>query len=79
MALTPQEIDRRFGNPKVVDAGPDASFPHLALYSEFTAFATILSNLIPDSPERTIAFYQLESASLWAHQALKMANSQPKE
>lgn len=67
------ELDHRFGVHKARLEGPAGTDKHHAeMRIQFKAFAQVLDQLLPDSREKTIAFTELETASMWAHKALAM-------
>ena len=69
--LSRDEIANRFGFHKGTIEGPNATAPrHAALRHEFSNFATMLDAVLPDGRAKSVAFTELETASMWAHKAI---------
>lgn len=69
--LGPEEIESRFGFHKGTIEGPNATAPrHAALREAFKLFAQHLDDNLPNSRAKSIAFTELEAASMWAHKAI---------
>lgn len=70
MALGRSEIEGRFGRHKAALEGPAAPEEHAKLREKWMAFAEELDTLLEDGRAKSIAFTELESASMWTHKAL---------
>lgn len=69
--ITSNEVRSRFGFHKASLEGPDATLPkHSKLRVLFTEFAEVLNDMLPDGRNKSVAFTELESASMWAHKAV---------
>lgn len=65
------DIQNRFGFHKATIEGPNATGPqHHRLRVEFMKFATLLDEALPDGRAKSLAFTELESASMWTHKAI---------
>lgn len=65
------EIENRFGFHKAAIEGPGAATErHARLRKEFKAFANRLDAMLPHGREKSVAFTELENASMWAHKAV---------
>lgn len=65
------EIENRFGFHKGTIEGPNATAPrHAELRRAFASFATLLDDMIDDGRAKSVAFTELENASMWAHKAI---------
>lgn len=65
------EIENRFGFHKGTIEGPNASAPrHRDLRLEFRKFAEMLDEVLPDGRAKSVAFTELENASMWSHKAI---------
>lgn len=65
------EIQNRFGFHKGTIEGPNATTPrHANLRKQFMALATLLDHSLPDGRAKSVAFTELETASMWAHKAI---------
>ena len=66
-----EEIENRFGFHKGTIEGPNATAPqHADLRVKFTDFAELLDVVLPDGRAKSLAFTELETASMWAHKAI---------
>ena len=66
-----EEIQNRFGFHKGTIEGPNATAPrHADLRTSFMGFATMLDDVLPDGRAKSVAFTELEAASMWAHKAI---------
>lgn len=71
MALGPVEIEHRFGFHKATVEGENATLPrHTELRVKFREFAEFLDILLPAGRATSVAFTELENASMWAHKAI---------
>lgn len=65
------EIEHRFGFHKATIEGENATLPkHRSVRVEFREFAAFLDEVLPDGRAKTIAFMELENASMWSHKAI---------
>jgi hypothetical protein len=65
------EIQNRFGFHKGTIEGDNASAPkHRNLRIEFMEFANFLDRVLPEGRARSVAFTELETASMWAHKSI---------
>lgn len=72
------EIENRFGTHKATIEGPNATLPkHVDLRQEFKDFASYLDVVLPAGRLKSLAFTELEVASMWSHKAI--AESAPLE
>ena len=66
-----QEIENRFGFHKATIEGPNATAPrHADLRVKFREFAEMLDEVLPDGRAKSVAFTELETASMWCHKAI---------
>lgn len=71
MALGPAEIEHRFGFHKATIEGDNATLPkHRDTRLRFREFAEFLDGVLPDGRAKSVAFTELENASMWAHKAI---------
>lgn len=69
--LGPAEIEHRFGFHKATIEGGHATLPkHREIRVLFREFAEELDRILPAGRARSVAFTELESASMWAHKAI---------
>lgn len=65
------EIEQRFGFHKATIEGDEATAPaHVTLRIEFRRFAEELDAFLPNGRAKSLAFTELENASMWAHKAI---------
>lgn len=65
------EIEHRFGFHKATIEGPNATLPkHRDTRLLFREFAERLDEILPKGRAKSIAFTELEDASMWAHKAI---------
>lgn len=65
------EIEHRFGFHKATIEGENATLPkHRELRLAFKAFAEQLNKVLPEGRAKSVAFTELENASMWAHKAV---------
>ena len=65
------DIENRFGFHKGTIEGENATAPkHRDLRIAFMQFAEVLANALPAGRAKSLAFTELESASMWAHKAI---------
>ena len=71
MPLGSEEIEHRFGFHKATIEGENATLPkHRLTRLRFRAFAEELDKILPDGRAKSVAFTELENASMWAHKAI---------
>jgi len=71
MALGSAEIEHRFGFHKATIEGANATLPaHRDTRLKFRLFAGFLDEVLPDGRAKSVAFTELENASMWAHKAI---------
>lgn len=71
MSMTPQEIEHRFGFHKATVEGENATLPrHRELRLAYRKFAELLEEVLPDGRAKSVAFTELETASMWSHKAV---------
>lgn len=71
MAFTSHEIEGMFGNHKATIEGPEATLPkHKELRVKFKELAYFLDDVLPDGRQKSIAFTELENASMRSHKAI---------
>lgn len=71
MPITPEEIEHRFGFHKATVEGANATLPkHRELRLAFREFAEMLEDVLPDGRAKSVAFTELENASMWSHKAI---------
>lgn len=69
--LGKEEIEHRFGYHKATVEGENATLPrHRALRLKFREFGEFLDEVLPDGRAKSVAFTELENASMWAHKAV---------
>jgi hypothetical protein len=69
--LGKDEIENKFGFHKATVEGENATLPrHRDLRLKFREFAEFLDTLLPEGRAKTVAFTELETASMWAHKAI---------
>ena len=67
----PEEIEHRFGFHKATIEGDNATLPkHRDLRLEFRKFAEMLDEVLPQGRAKSVAFTELENASMWSHKAI---------
>lgn len=66
-----EAIEHRFGFHKATVEGENATLPmHRDTRLLFRAFAETLDHLLPEGRAKSVAFTELENASMWAHKAI---------
>jgi hypothetical protein len=71
LALTTHEIENRFGFHKATIEGDNATLPkHRDTRVKFREFAEWLDQVLPDGRAKSVAFTELENASMWAHKSI---------
>lgn len=66
-----EEIEHRFGFHKATNEGPNATLPtHRATRLKFRELAEWLDLALPEGRAKSVAFTELENASMWAHKAI---------
>lgn len=71
MALGSTEIENRLGFHKATIEGENATLPkHRDTRLKFREFAEWLDANLPDGRAKSVAFTELENASMWAHKAI---------
>jgi hypothetical protein len=69
--LGAEEIEHRFGFHKATIEGPNATLPvHREVRLLFREFAEKLDALLPPGRAKSVAFTELENASMWTHKAI---------
>lgn len=67
----PGEIEHRFGFHKATVEGPEATLPlHREIRLKFREFASFLDEALPAGRAKSVAFTELENASMWSHKAI---------
>lgn len=65
------EIEHRFGFHKATIEGENATLPlHRDTRLLFREFAERLDEILPPGRAKSVAFTDLENASMWAHKAI---------
>lgn len=65
------EIEHRFGFHKATIEGPNATLPkHRDTRLKFREFAEFLDEVLPPGRAKSVAFTELENASMWSHKAI---------
>lgn len=65
------EINNRFGFHKATVEGANATAPqHAQLREDFMQLAEWLDEILPDGRAKSVAFTELENASMWAHKSI---------
>ncbi|QPX71451.1 hypothetical protein SscP1EGY_54 [Streptomyces phage SscP1EGY] len=71
MPLGVEEIENRFGFHKATIEGDDATKPkHADIRAAFKDFAEYLDDVLPDGRYKSLAFTELEVASMWSHKSV---------
>jgi hypothetical protein len=71
MALGNEEIENRFGFHKATVEGENATAQvHRDLRLMFRDFAEYLDVILPEGRAKSVAFTELETASMWSHKAI---------
>lgn len=69
--LGEEEIKNRFGFHKGTIEGDNATVPkHAELRSIFVQMAKLLDERLPDGRAKSVAFTELQNASMWSHFAI---------
>lgn len=69
--LGAEEIEHRFGFHKATIEGENATLPmHRDTRLAFREFAEFLDDVLPAGRAKSVAFTELENASMWAHKAI---------
>lgn len=69
--MSPDDIEHRFGFHKATIEGANATLPkHRDLRILFREFAEKVDAILPDGRAKSVAFTELESASMWSHKAV---------
>jgi hypothetical protein len=70
-SLGPTEIEHRFGFHKATIEGANATLPvHREVRILFREFAEKLDALLVPGRAKSVAFTELENASMWSHKAI---------
>lgn len=65
------EIEHRFGFHKATIEGDNATLPlHRDTRLAFRKFAEFLDEVLPAGRAKSVAFTELENASMWSHKAI---------
>lgn len=65
------EIEHRFGFHKATIEGPNATlYKHRRTRLLFREFAETLDEILPPGRAKSVAFTELENASMWSHKAI---------
>ena len=71
VSLGPEEIENRFGFHKATIEGQNATLPvHRDVRILFREFAEKLDELLVPGRAKSVAFTELENASMWSHKAI---------
>lgn len=71
MPLGTNEIEHRFGFHKATIEGDNATLPkHRDVRIKFRELAEWLDSILPEGRAKSVAFTQLENASMWSHKAI---------
>lgn len=71
MTLGRTEIEHRFGFHKATIEGENATLPkHVNTRLKFREFAEWLDEVLPEGRAKSVAFTELENASMWSHKAI---------
>lgn len=69
--LGKEEIEHRFGFHKATIEGANATLPkHRDVRILFREFAERLDEILDDGRAKSVAFTELENASMWTHKAI---------
>lgn len=69
--ISAEEIEHRFGFHKATIEGENATLPlHRDTRLLFREFAERLDALLPAGRAKSVAFMELENASMWAHKSI---------
>lgn len=70
-SIGPVDIEHRFGFHKATIEGPNATLPkHRDTRLLFREFAERLDEILPAGRAKSVAFTELENASMWAHKSI---------
>ena len=70
-AMDAAEIEHRFGFHKATVEGENATLPaHREVRILFRELAERLAKILPDGRAKSVAFTELESASMWTHKSI---------
>lgn len=70
-SVGPVEIEHRFGFHKATVEGANATLPrHRDTRLLFREFAERLDEILPAGRAKSVAFTELENASMWSHKAI---------
>lgn len=70
-SLGAEEIEHRFGFHKATIEGDNATLPkHRDTRLLFREFAERLDEILPAGRAKSVAFTELENASMWAHKSI---------
>lgn len=65
------EIENRFGFHKATIEGENATLPkHTEIRIKFRELGAFLDKVLPPGRTKSVAFTELETASMWAHKAV---------
>lgn len=70
-SIGPEEIEHRFGFHKATIEGTEATLPkHRDMRLLYREFAEKLDEILPPGRAKSVAFTNLEDASMWSHKAV---------
>lgn len=71
MALTYEEIQKRFGKHAATIEGPNPKgTKHANLRTSYENFSAMLDEVLPEGRNKSLALTALEEASMWSHKAI---------
>lgn len=71
VSIGAEEIEHRFGFHKATLEGDNATLPlHRDTRLAFREFAEYLDTVLPPGRAKSVAFTELENASMWSHKAI---------
>lgn len=70
MALSPDALEKRYGNHAAKIESPADPQKHNLLRSQMMDIAWYLNQTLPDGRYKSLALTELENASMWAHKSI---------